>query len=300
MLRTTHFFRSNERPNERKVSYDKAGTPAPIKRLWHAELVLEPMGLTRPPPSHVVITGAGSGIGAALARHHARPGVRLSLLGRNPERLEAVAAFCGGRGAETKIQIGDVTDATAMAAWLQACDDEKPVDLIIANAGIGGDFVLAGPAGENLAHADKIVATNISGVIYSILPLLPRLVGRRHGTIVIIGSLAGFIGLADSPLYCASKAAVRMYGLALRRLLGPAGVSVTVASPGFIDTPMSASLNRKLPFLWSADKAARHIAAAAARGRRELVFPWPLAMAVRLAALLPQRWVDKILTGVGA
>jgi len=247
-----------------------------------------------------MITGAGSGIGAALARHYARPGVRLSLLGRNVERLDAVAAACTGRGAETVIRSGDVTDRAAMVAWLEACDNEKPVDLIIANAGIGGEFVLAGETGETLDRADTILATNISGVIYAIAPLLPRLVARRHGTIVIIGSLAGFIGLSDTPLYCASKAAVRMYGLSLRRLLGPAGVSVTVASPGFIDTPMSASLKRSLPFLWSADKAARHIAAGAARGKRELIFPWPLAVAIRLAAVLPQRWVDRILAGIGA
>ena len=258
------------------------------------------MGLKPPPPTHIVITGAGSGIGAALARHYARPGIRLSLLGRNTARLEQIAAQCRACGAEVALRSDDVTDADSMAAWLTACDDSHPVDLIIANAGIGGDQVLAGSAGESLDTANRIVMTNVQGVMNSIVPLLPRLTTRRKGAIVIIGSLAGFIALGDSPVYCASKAAVRMYGLALYRLLAPHGITVTVASPGFIDTPMSASLNKKLPFLWTAERAAGHIAAGASRGVRDLAFPWQMALAVRVATLLPQRLVDKILKSVGA
>jgi short-subunit dehydrogenase len=258
------------------------------------------MGLKLPPPAHIAITGAGSGIGAALARHYARPGIRLSLLGRNTARLDAIAAQCRARGADVVLRGDDVTDADSMAAWLTACDDSLAVDLIIANAGIGGDQVLAGSTGETLATANRIVMTNVQGVMNSIVPLLPRLTARRKGAIVIIASLAGFIALGDSPVYCASKAAVRMYGLALCRLLAPHGVTVTVASPGFIDTPMSASLNKPLPFLWTAERAAGHIAAGVARGARDLAFPWQMALAVRLAALLPPRLVDKILKSVGA
>jgi short-subunit dehydrogenase len=249
---------------------------------------------------HVAITGAGSGIGAALARQYAGPGVRLSLLGRNVNRLEAIAAQCRDRGADAAIQAGDVTDADVMAAWLAECESRGPVDLMIANAGMGGDAVISGSTGESLATARHIVATNVQGVMNSIIPLLPRMIERRRGGIVIISSLAGLIPLADSPVYCASKAAIRMYGLALRRLLAPHGVTVMVACPGFIDTPMSASLNRPLPFLWTAERAARHIADNLARGKREIAFPWQLALAVRLASFLPQRWVDKILAGLDA
>ena len=252
------------------------------------------------PPRHVAITGAGSGIGAALAHHYAGPGVRLSLLGRNLDRLSAVAAQCREKGADVDVQSCDVAEAEAMADWLARCDDARAVDLIIANAGIGGDAVIAGPAGESLARAERIIATNVRGVINAVTPLLPRMAARKKGAIVIISSLAAFIPLAESPVYCASKAAARLYGLALHRLLAPKGIAVTVASPGFIDTPMSASLARPLPFLWPADRAARHIAAGVARRRREIVFPWQMALAVRLAALLPQRLVDRILAGIGA
>jgi short-subunit dehydrogenase len=249
---------------------------------------------------HVAITGAGSGIGAALARHYAGPGVRLSLLGRNVKRLEAIALQCREQGAEAAIQGGDVADADAMAAWLAACESYRPIDLIVANAGMGGESVMSGPTGESLATAGRIVATNVQGVMNSIIPLLPGMIARRRGGIVIISSLAGLIPLPDSPVYCASKAAVRVYGLALRRLLAPHGLAVMVACPGFIDTPMSASLKRPLPFLWSVERAAGHIAGNFARGKREIAFPWQLALAVRLASFLPQTWVDRILIGLGA
>ena len=258
------------------------------------------MGVTQPVPRHVVITGAGSGIGAALARHYAKGGTRLSLMGRNAARLDLIAMECRDRGAKVTIHAGDVTSSEEMAAWLGSCDDDLGVDLVIANAGIGGDLVLAGPSGESLARAGLILDTNIKGVVNSISPLLPRMVARRHGAIVIIGSLAGLIALAESPVYCASKAAVRLYGLSLHRLLKPKGITVSVASPGFVDTPMSASLQRPLPFLWTAERAARHIAAGTAKGKREIIFPWQLALAARLARLLPQSWVDRILAGVGA
>jgi short-subunit dehydrogenase len=246
-------------------------------------------------PGHVVITGASSGIGAALARNYAAPSVRLSLLGRDTARLEAVAADCRAKGAQTDCQIGDVTDAAAMQAWLANCDSLQPVDLVIANAGIGGDHVLAGAQGETLAAASRIMATNVQGVMNSIIPLLPSFIARRQGGVVIIGSLAAFIGLPDAPVYSASKSAIRTYGHGLRRLLAPYGVKVTIASPGFIDTPMSASLSTPRPFLWTADRAARRIAKAAARGEREVIFPFGLALAVWLATRLPAALLDAIL-----
>jgi short-subunit dehydrogenase len=251
--------------------------------------------LTRVKVAHVVITGASSGIGAALALFYAKQSGRLSLLGRDAVRLEKVAADCCARGAETFFCVGDVTDAAAMGAWLAACERAQAVDLVIANAGIGGDQVLAGPEGETLAMASRIVAINIQGVMNSVIPLLPGMIARRRGVVVLISSLAGFTGLPDAPVYSASKAAVRVYGQGLRRLLAPHGVTVTVASPGFIDTPMSASLAMPRPFLWSAERAAGHIALGAARGKRELVFPFGMALASWLANKLPAALLDRIL-----
>jgi short-subunit dehydrogenase len=249
-------------------------------------------------PGHVVITGASSGIGAALARAYAAPGVRLSLLGRDTGRLEAVAADCRSAGAQAVFHIGDVTDAAAMTAWLLSCETLQPVDLVIANAGIGGDQVVTGSGGETLAQANRIMATNVQGVMNSIIPLLPTFIARRRGGIIIVSSLAAFIAIPDAPVYSASKAAVRTYGHGLRRLMAPHGIKVTIASPGFIDTPMSASLSSPRPFLWTAERAARHIARGAARGKPELVFPFGLAALVWLATKLPTVVLDKILIGI--
>ena len=124
--------------------------------------------------------------------------MRLSLLGRNVEKLDKTASQCRARGADVMVHGGDVGDADSMVAWLTASDESLPVDLIIANAGIGGDLVLAGTGGENLATANRIVTTNVQGVMNSVVPLLPHMIARRRGAIVIISSLAAFIAL---PIY---------------------------------------------------------------------------------------------------
>lgn len=246
-------------------------------------------------PRHVLITGASSGIGAALARAYAQSDVRLSLTARNPVRLEEVATHCHAVGAETLWQSIDVVDGTALADWIAECDEARPVDLVIANAGVGGERVIAPAAGESLSVAHDIVATNILGVANTIIPLLPRFVARGKGHIAIMSSLAAFIGLPQAPLYSASKAAVRMYGDGLRRLLAPKGVRVTVICPGFVETPMSASVPENRPFLWNADRAASRIVAGLARGNREIVFPWPLSVMARLANVLPTAFLDSVL-----
>ena len=98
--------------------------------------------------------------------------------------------------------------------------------------------------------------------------------------------------MPQAPLYSASKAAIRIYGQGLSRLLEPKGIRVTVICPGFVDTPMSASVPGERPFLWTTERAARRIMARLARGEREIAFPWPLAALARLANFLPPRWLD--------
>jgi short-subunit dehydrogenase len=242
-----------------------------------------------------VITGASSGIGAALARVYGQWGWRLSLIARDEKRLEAVAAGCGARGADVDIYRADVTDAKAVEAVMKTCDLRWPVDLLIANAGIGGRAALVCDDGESGDVARQILTTNVLGVINTVTPLLPALVARRRGQIAIMSSLAALAGLPACPAYSASKAAARVYGAALRSLVAPCGVRVSVVCPGFIDTPMSKGLPFHLPFLWTADCAALHVARALARGRREILFPWPLAAALRLATVLPAAVSDRIL-----
>ena len=247
-------------------------------------------------PHHVLITGASSGIGAALATHYARRGVVLSLLARNPERLDAVARACRAKGAGAETHVSDVTDARDMERVMLACDRRQPIDLVIANAGIGGAAALTATAEEIAASARPIFEINLMGVVNTITPLVPCLVARRSGQVAIMGSLAGLVGLPQAPVYSASKAALRVYAHGLCRLLAPYGIAVSIVCPGFVDTPMSASLPFQPPLTWDAERAARHIAAGLARGRREILFPWPLVLAARLLALLPVAAVDRLVT----
>lgn len=244
---------------------------------------------------HIIITGASSGLGAALAHFYAAAGTILSLAGRDLTRLQTVAAGCRARGAEVAYEAVDVTDAAGMDRWLQSRDAACGVDLLIANAGIGGIGVIPADIGEVGEVARRIMQINVIGVLNTITPLVPRLVGRRRGHVAIVSSLAGFLGLPDAPSYCASKAAVRIYAEALRRRLAPHGVRVTAISPGFVDTPMSATLPLIRPWLWPVDRAARYIATGLARGKHEIVFPWQLHLALRFAALLPTAIVDRVL-----
>jgi short-subunit dehydrogenase len=245
-----------------------------------------------------VITGASSGIGAALACHYAGNGTHISLLGRNAGRLREVAAQCSAAGADVSWQAGDVTDEEFMSEWLTACDARAPVDLIVANAGVGGQLALASSSGETVAAAREILSTNVIGVTNSILPLVPHFVKRGEGHLILMSSLAGYLGLPDAPAYSASKAAVRVYGDALRRSLAPHNVKVTVVCPGFVKTPMSESLRSEQPFLWSAERAARHIAIKISQGQREIAFPWQLAMLSRIATMLPGFVLDPLLRRV--
>ena len=244
--------------------------------------------------SHILITGASSGIGAALARRYAGPDVRLTLVGRNRDRLESVAQACRISGGETAIGVCDVRDAEAMRAFFADVDGQCPIAMVIANAGMGGEQVIAGPAGETAEMARTIFEINVVGVVNTIAPLLPGLVARGKGHIVIMSSLAAFVALPDAPAYSASKAAVRVYGDALRRLLAPRNVRVTVVCPGFVDTPMSASLPGPRPLLWSAERAAEAIVTGIARGKNEICFPWQLSMLAKASAWLPATIVQRL------
>jgi short-subunit dehydrogenase len=183
-----------------------------------------------------------------------------------------------------------------MAQQALAADARAPVDVLIANAGLGGDRALAGTTGERVEQATALVNVNFVGMLNTVTPLVPPLVERGRGRIVLIGSIAGLLGLPASPTYCATKAAVHVYGEALRRRLRSTGVGVTVACPGFVETPMSASLPTARPFLWSADRAAARIARAIEHRRPLLVFPWQLHAAIVASRLLPRAAIDRLLS----
>ncbi|MBF0561569.1 MAG: SDR family NAD(P)-dependent oxidoreductase [Alphaproteobacteria bacterium] len=243
-------------------------------------------------PLSLLITGASSGIGAALALEYAAPAVRLFLGGRDRIRLEAVAAACRAKGALAETAVVDVTDAMAMADWITAADGAKPLELVIANAGISGGTA---HDHETSDQTRRIFAVNVTGVLNTVLPVIPLLRARGRGQIALMSSMAGFRGFPGSPAYCESKAAVKVWGESLRVWLATDGVEVSVICPGYIITPMPAVNRFFMPFLMPAPPAARIIRRGLAQNRSRIAFPWPMAAVVNLLAALPPGLVDPLL-----
>lgn len=244
-------------------------------------------------PSTVVITGASGGIGRALALAYAAPGVVVHLLGRNSERLEAAAAAVRKAGGTARTHVADVLDAASMTETLSAIDTASPIDLLVANAGIS-----AGTKGgaESPEQIRAVFAVNLEGVLNTVLPILPAMRARRAGQVAIVSSIAGFRGIAGAPAYCASKAAVRVWGEGLRAEAAADGVRVNVICPGFVETPMTGANGFPMPFLIDAARAARTIKAGLARNRGRITFPWQMAIVGWLLRALPDGLLTRALS----
>jgi short-subunit dehydrogenase len=246
-------------------------------------------------PRHILITGGSSGLGEALALAYAAPGVRLALGGRDGARLEAVAAACRAKGARVSTAALEVSDAVGMAAWIATQEEALPLDLVIANAGISAG---TGRRGETAEQARRVLAVNVDGVVNTVQPAIPFMAERKRGQIAIMSSLASFRGFPSAPAYCASKAAVRVYGEALRGTLAPLGISVSVICPGFVRSRMTEDNRFPMPFLMDAEPAARIIQRGLARNRARIAFPLRLYAAVWLLATLSpgvtDRWLSRL------
>lgn len=245
-------------------------------------------------PKSILITGASSGIGEALALEYARPGVFLALSGRNEERLKAVADACRAKGADVEIAVLSVTDTGPMEDWIHRVDDTRKLNLVIANAGISGGT--GGPMiGEPVSQARAIFNVNLFGVLNTIDPILPRMIERGSGQIALISSMAGFRGFPGAPAYSASKGAVRFYGEALRGAVRSSGVKINVVCPGFVKSRMTDVNGFPMPFIWPADKAARKIVRGLLADTGRIAFPWPVHLLTWLLSVLPDFIVQKLL-----
>lgn len=239
-------------------------------------------------PQSIFITGASSGIGAALAVTYAAPGTSLFLTGRSQERLADTAARCSELGAQVFTRVLDVTNAEDTAMALKEAEAQRELDLVIANAGIsGGTGGVEGSDGESGSQVRAIMATNIEGVLNTVLPTIEIMKPRRAGQIAIMSSLASFKGLPGAPAYCASKAAVRTWGEGLRGSLARHGIEVSVITPGFVKSPLTDVNRFPMPFLMDSAKAAQIIRRGLARNKARIAFPIPMYSAVLFLASLP-------------
>jgi short-subunit dehydrogenase len=240
----------------------------------------------------VLITGASSGIGRALAVELGKRGARLGLTARRAEELLKVAEEVGRAGGEALALPADVRDPEAMREAAERVRERwGRVDVLIANAGMSTTT-----AGTRLdaGEARDVISINVLGVVNSVAAVLPAMLERKAGHLVAISSLASYRGLPKSGAYSASKAAVSTFFESLRVDLRRSRIDVTVIHPGFIRTPMTAGRHRKLPFLLEPEDAACRIIRAVERRARTYAFPWQLASLVRVIKHIPGRLYDRL------
>jgi NAD(P)-dependent dehydrogenase (short-subunit alcohol dehydrogenase family) len=243
---------------------------------------------------HILITGASSGIGRALALRYAQDGARLSLLGRDAARLEASAQACRDKGAAVATFVVDVQNRAGMAKAVADALALAPLDIVFANAGVATGL----SSGQILEDPDAVRATlaiNVFGVFNTVEPAIAAMTKRGSGTIAMVGSMAGVRGLPFSPAYCASKAAVYSYAESLRGVLAPHRVDVAMIVPGYVTTPMSAATKAWKPGLISDAAAADIIARGIERRKPVIAFPLFMWCALRFITFLPPRWVDAVM-----
>lgn len=242
-------------------------------------------------PKNILISGAGSGIGRALAIAYSEAGVNLFLCGRDVKKLSHTKILCEELKANVLLEIIDVCDESGVQKWIDKIEENYALDLVIANAGIS-----AGTAGgpESFLQVKKIFATNVSGVLNLVHPIVEKMRPRKKGQIALVSSLAGFRGLPSSPAYSASKSAVRVYGEALRGNLAPLGIEVNLICPGYVKTPMTDVNDFPMPFLMSVEKCAAIIKRDLAKNKSRIAFPFPLYFTVWLATLLSPKITDPI------
>jgi short-subunit dehydrogenase len=239
------------------------------------------------PFANIVITGASSGIGAALATFYAAPGITLGITGRNAARLDAVAAGLAATGAQVKQGLLDVLDRPALSGFLSGFDAVHPIDLLVANAGVL-DGRRADGSFETGDAARRVIDINLLGALDTVHAVLPQMIARRGGHVVLVSSLAALSPVADAPAYSASKAGLVAYGRALRTGLAETGVRVSVVCPGYVVSAMTESHIGEQPGKISAEAAARLIAAGIARNRQIIGFPRALYGLAMISPFVPE------------
>ncbi len=243
--------------------------------------------------SSILITGASSGIGEAIALELAAPKITLHLTGRNQERLNSVAQKCINQGATIKTTLINVTDQQEFSELLKNWYAQNPFDLILANAGIAGDNLKT----ANLATGLRTLTdVNITGVLNTLEPLLDDMIRNQKGCIGLLGSMASFLPLPPSPAYSTTKVAILTWGDSIRPALKQHNIHVSVICPGFVRSRITDKNNYIMPFFMEADKAAKIIIKGLIRKKARIAFPWPMYAILSLLSVLPRFLQAFILT----
>lgn len=240
-----------------------------------------------------IITGASTGIGAALAVELGRRGHRVGLIARRVELLAEVAKQVEAAGGKAAYVAADVTQRVSITEACAALEAQLgPCDLLVANAGSGEPT----PAQKNPIEAiERILDLNVRGVLYAIGAVLPGMLARKSGHLAAVSSVAGFRGLPGTGGYSASKAYVTTLLESFRVDLRRRGIAVTSINPGFIETPLTSVNKFPMPFLLKVEVAARIIADGLERRPAELTFPFRMKVLMNLARVLPNWLYDAVI-----
>lgn len=240
----------------------------------------------------VIITGASSGIGRGLALELSKRGAKLGLIARRADKLAELTREIEAANGKAVALPADVMDAASLAAAAtQLRTTFGPIDVLIANAGVGATVDGAELKGSTVAG---VINVNVLGAANSVESVVPEMVKRGSGQLVVISSLAAYRGLPKSAAYCASKAAVSAFFESLRLDLQPRGIDVTIIHPGFIKTPLTAGRHAQMPFLMELEDAVTKIISAIEKRRKSYAFPWQLATIVRAGMIMPNFMYDWI------
>lgn len=239
----------------------------------------------------IIITGASSGLGEALALYYAREKNDLVLIARREEKLQKVADECLALGATIEIIVADVNDFSLMNSIGESLALQK-IDRIILNAGIS-----VGHSGGVTPFDDfyRLFQTNFLSVHALLEPIIPKLIEQKSGEIIFISSLASLLSMPTSIAYSSSKRALNAYSEGLRYQLKPYGIDVMTMLPGFIDSEMTQKNNFTMPFFLSTQQGVKRITRAIAKKKHFYPFPLRFYLMIRFIQLLPHPLRDKII-----
>ena len=240
-----------------------------------------------------LITGAGGGVGTALAHALAARGYAIAAVDRKPDGLESLAEAIRAIQGECAWTLADVTQPDAMRGAVAEMERLLgPIDLLVGNAGIGVETSALDLNADDVA---RVVNVNLLGLVNSVAAVLPGMLARKAGHIVAISSIASLRGMPHMLGYCASKAGVNAFMDGLRVEVRPLGLHVTTICPSWIRTAMTDGLHDRLPDLMPLDAAIRHIVWAIERRKLYHAFPWFPIWRLRMLQWLPRSWQDAVL-----